>query len=246
MDNVFFGKGEKNAEGVSTRKVTQITEQLCGTEISVTQVSRIAKLLDEELEQFRERGAPGVPGGVPGCPLREGESSRAVFPSVPWQRCQFHLAQNAQAHAHNRAQGRKIGQAIRDIFNCPSLADAEAILTRVAERFAKENLQWVKWLERRLPSGDSLDVSFESSQRWTAVEVKSAKSDKADYARGVFQCVKYEAVMEAELVSKASRKKDFEVKAILVVEGKLDPDLWSLANTLGVCAREVPVGIYRK
>ena len=35
-------------------------------------------------------------------------------------------------------------------------------------------------LEERLPSGDSLDVSFESSQRWTAVEVKSAKSDKAD------------------------------------------------------------------
>ena len=101
-------------------------------------------------------------------------------------------------------------------------------------------------LEEKLPSGDSLDVSFESSQRWTAVEVKSAKSDKADYARGVFQCVKYEAVMEAELVSKASRKKDFEVQAILVVEGKLDPDLWSLANTLGVCVREVPVGIYRK
>ena len=116
-------------------------------DLGPAQVSRIAKLLDEELEQFRERGAPGVPGGVPGCPLREGESSRAVFPSVPWQRCQFHLAQNAQAHAHNRAQGRKIGQAIRDIFNCPSLADAEAILTRVAERFAKENLQWVKWLE---------------------------------------------------------------------------------------------------
>ena len=101
-------------------------------------------------------------------------------------------------------------------------------------------------LEGRLPSGDSLDISFESSQRWTAVEVKSAKSDKADYSRGVFQCVKYEAVMEAELVSKASRKKDFEVKVILVVEGKLDPDLWSLANTLGVCVREVPVGIYRK
>ena len=55
LDNVFFGKGEKNAEGVSTRKVSQITEQLCGTEISATQVSRIAKLLDTELEQFRER-----------------------------------------------------------------------------------------------------------------------------------------------------------------------------------------------
>ena len=37
--------------GVSTRKVTQITEQLCGTEISATQVSRVAK----ELEKFRKR-----------------------------------------------------------------------------------------------------------------------------------------------------------------------------------------------
>ena len=41
--------------GVSTRKVTEITEQLCGLEISATQVSRLAHLLDEELEAFRSR-----------------------------------------------------------------------------------------------------------------------------------------------------------------------------------------------
>ena len=46
---------EMYVKGVSTRKVSQITEQLCGTEISASQVSRIAQLLDEELEQFRER-----------------------------------------------------------------------------------------------------------------------------------------------------------------------------------------------
>ena len=78
---------------------------------------------------------------------------RVVFPSIPWQRCQFHLAQNTQAYAHNRAQGREMGQAIRDIFNCPSLADAEAMLTRVAERFAKANPQWVKWLENNIAEG---------------------------------------------------------------------------------------------
>ena len=39
--------------GVSTRKVTEITEQLCVSEISASQVSRISKLLDDELEQFR-------------------------------------------------------------------------------------------------------------------------------------------------------------------------------------------------
>ncbi len=41
--------------GVSTRKVTEVTEQLCGLEISATQVSRVAGMLDEELEEFRNR-----------------------------------------------------------------------------------------------------------------------------------------------------------------------------------------------
>ena len=210
---------EMYVKGVSTRKVSQITEQLCGTEISASQVSRIAQLLDGELEQFRERElgthrvvyldahyekvsvhgtvqdlailkAIGVSGwgkrevlGV-SVALSEAEvhwreflqalqrrglkgvevvvsddhaglraARRAVFPSIPWQRSQFHLAQNAQAYAHNRAEGREMGQAIRDIFNCPSLVDAEAMLTRVAERFAKENSQWVKWLENNIAEG---------------------------------------------------------------------------------------------
>ena len=46
---------EMYVRGVSTRKVTEITEQLCGTEVSATQVSRVAQLLDEELAKFRER-----------------------------------------------------------------------------------------------------------------------------------------------------------------------------------------------
>ena len=47
--------------GVSTRKVTEITEQLCGTEISASQVSRISKLLDDELEQFSNRPLGSYP-----------------------------------------------------------------------------------------------------------------------------------------------------------------------------------------
>jgi putative transposase len=222
---------EMSVKGVSTRKVSQITEQLCGTEISGTQVSRIAKLLDEELEHFRERqlgeyplvsldahyekvrvngtvqdlailkaigvnrwGKREVLGvsvalseaevhwreflqalqkrGLKGVELVVSDdhvglraARRAVLPSVPWQRCQFHLAQNAQAYAHNRAQGREMGQAIRDIFNCPSLADAQAMVTRVAERFAKENPRWVKWLEENIPEGFTVYRFNRSSHR---------------------------------------------------------------------------------
>ena len=46
---------EMYVNGVSTRKVSDITEQLCGFDISSTQVSNLAKLLDEDLERFRNR-----------------------------------------------------------------------------------------------------------------------------------------------------------------------------------------------
>ncbi len=41
--------------GVSTRRVTRITEELCGLEISSSEVSRATKLLDEEVESWRNR-----------------------------------------------------------------------------------------------------------------------------------------------------------------------------------------------
>lgn len=41
--------------GVSTRRVTEITRELCGLEVTSTQVSRAAKLLDAELEAWRTR-----------------------------------------------------------------------------------------------------------------------------------------------------------------------------------------------
>jgi transposase-like protein len=46
---------EMYVQGVSTRKVSAITEQLCGTSVSSTQVSRAASLLDEVLEAWRRR-----------------------------------------------------------------------------------------------------------------------------------------------------------------------------------------------
>ena len=46
---------EMYVQGVSTRKVAAITEQLCGTQISASQVSRASQQLDEELEVWRNR-----------------------------------------------------------------------------------------------------------------------------------------------------------------------------------------------
>src|SRR5438132_7824956 len=46
---------EMYVQGVSTSKVTKITEELCGCEISSSDVSRATALLDEEFQQWRTR-----------------------------------------------------------------------------------------------------------------------------------------------------------------------------------------------
>lgn len=46
---------EMYLQGVSTRKVKPILEQLCGGEVTSTQVSRVSQRLDAELSQWRER-----------------------------------------------------------------------------------------------------------------------------------------------------------------------------------------------
>src|SRR2546427_11053317 len=44
---------EMYVQGVSTSKVTKITEELCGCEISSSDVSRATALLDEDLQKWR-------------------------------------------------------------------------------------------------------------------------------------------------------------------------------------------------
>ena len=46
---------EMYVQGVSTSKVTKITEELCGCEISSSDVSRATALLDEDLQKWRSR-----------------------------------------------------------------------------------------------------------------------------------------------------------------------------------------------
>jgi transposase-like protein len=51
---------EMYVQGVSTRKVVAITRKLCGLDITSTQVSRAAQMLDEELEAWRQRALEKV------------------------------------------------------------------------------------------------------------------------------------------------------------------------------------------
>ena len=50
---------EAYVQGVSTRRMKKITEQLCGTEFSATTISNLTKDIDEELDKFRNRKLTG-------------------------------------------------------------------------------------------------------------------------------------------------------------------------------------------
>lgn len=52
---------EMYVKGVSTRRVIGITRELCGLDVSSSQVSRAAKELDDELQSWRERPLGEIP-----------------------------------------------------------------------------------------------------------------------------------------------------------------------------------------
>lgn len=206
-------------EGVSTRRVRDITEKLCGYEISSTQVSRVTQELDEQFEQFRNRplgdvcymfvdalylkvrhngtvidmamllaygispeGKREILGasvslseaevhwrdffkhlqsrGISGLRLIVSDdhaglkSARmAVFPAIPWQRCQFHLAQNAQGYAPRKSMKLEIAETVRDIFNSPTLDMALEMKRRAIAKYEKRAPEFTKWLEENIEEG---------------------------------------------------------------------------------------------
>lgn len=86
-------------------------------------------------------------------------------------------------------------------------------------------------LEYRLPSGDEVDILFRRGDEWVGVEVKSHLSGDEDLVRGMFQCVKYQAVLEAYLLSIGN---EGNVRTVLVIERPLPVGLIALRNTLRV------------
>lgn len=85
-----------------------------------------------------------------------------------------------------------------------------------------------------LLSGDRVDVVYYSESSTFALEVKSKDSNEADLKRGIYQCVKYHAVMQA-----MDPRHDADIKAVLVTEMKLPGYLRELAKRLGVSHKQV-------
>ena len=210
---------EMYLQGVSTRRVQEITGKLCGYEVSSSQVSRLTKELDEQFEQFRNRPIGDIPylvvdaiylkvrhngtvldtaillaygvnlegkreilgasaslseaevhwreffknlqaRGMRGLRLLVSDdhmglrkARMAVFPSVPWQRCQFHLSQNAQSYAPKKSMRLEIGETMREIFNSPTIEMAREIIKRAIDKYKKRAPEFAKWLEENIEEG---------------------------------------------------------------------------------------------
>ena len=86
-----------------------------------------------------------------------------------------------------------------------------------------------------LPSGDKVDVLFQSESCRIAVEVKSHISNETDLKRGLFQCVKYRAILRA---CRSLEGGNYEADALLALEGSLPKELIPVRNTLGVTVIE--------
>jgi putative transposase len=78
---------------------------------------------------------------------------KAVLPGARWQRCQFHLAQNAIHHAPNQAIRKAIGEELRAIWDAPSLGSAEEELKRLAAKYRTSAPKLAAWLENSVPEG---------------------------------------------------------------------------------------------
>lgn len=85
-----------------------------------------------------------------------------------------------------------------------------------------------EWL---FASNDRVDVLFEHSDGCIAVEVKAAEAADAELERGIYQCVKYQALLRAELKAQGKIPNGL---AILVIERHLPVILQQLADLLGV------------
>ena len=77
----------------------------------------------------------------------------AVFGGIPWQRCQFHLQQNASAYVPRLSMRAEVAADLRTIFNAPNRATAEAYLAETVKKYASTASKLANWMEINIPEG---------------------------------------------------------------------------------------------
>lgn len=105
------------------------------------------------LESLQTRGLRGVEYIVSDDHAGLRAARRAVFGAATWQRCQFHLAQNAIHHAPNLAIRKRIGAELREIWNASNHVKAETALAELVAGYRDAAPNLAAWLEENVPEG---------------------------------------------------------------------------------------------
>jgi putative transposase len=105
------------------------------------------------IQGLKERGMHGVEFIVSDDHSGLKAALRSTLSGVAWQRCQFHLQQNAQSYVTKKDMKSDVAADIRDIFNAPSLKEAQRLLNLTVEKYAKTQSNLSAWMEENLPEG---------------------------------------------------------------------------------------------
>lgn len=105
------------------------------------------------LEGLQARGMRGVEYVVSDDHAGLRAARRAALGGAKWQRCQFHLAQNAIHHAPSLAIRKRIGAELRTVWNASDLPKAETALAELIETYRDSAPKLAEWLEKNVPEG---------------------------------------------------------------------------------------------
>lgn len=89
-------------------------------------------------------------------------------------------------------------------------------------------------IEYAFASADKIDLLFRCPHEWVGVEVKGIRSSPEDILRGIYQCVKYQALIEA---TQKSEGRPIRARMILALGGELPLILEHLASLLEIDVR---------
>jgi transposase-like protein len=93
------------------------------------------------------------------------QALRAVFGGVPWQRCQYHLQQNAMSYVPRREMLTEVASDIRKVFNAPDRPTAETYLKQTVRKYAQSASRLADWMENNLPEGLTVFAFPEAHRR---------------------------------------------------------------------------------
>lgn len=93
------------------------------------------------------------------------QARKAVFGGIPWQRCQFHLQQNAASYVPRKEMLTEVAADIRKVFNAPDAPTAEAYLKQIVQKYEQSASRLANWMEINLPEGLTVFAFPEAHRR---------------------------------------------------------------------------------